>query len=235
MSNQEVTQADKARLLLNSPNLANRWVEFGNEKLPILHLSIGELEQFRAYCAPIEETYLKFADSELPLTDFLVLYRDQIIEIFQHSVPEAASIALHMPTTKIVATARPLEAFHAVLAQWVHNLEIGRLHEAFPAPQSDSDEESTLDQGNPLSTVQKLMSAYHCSFEDALNRTTPQIYLMGVDAAWSYESIRADKSKKRSIPNLKKDGKLDGNAYAQYLQGIQGGFAGVDATPRVGK
>lgn len=226
-----MNQADKTRLLLNSTELANRWVEFCGERRPILHLSLGDLERFRVYCVPIEALYLRFAESERPFTDFLALYADDVISVLQESVPEAAAIALRMPTTKIVAAGRPLEAFHAILAQWVHNLEIGALQTAFPAPESDPDEKDTPDQGNPLSTVQKLLSAYHgLSMKAALKLTTPQVYLLGVDAAWTYESVKSDgKKTRRTAPPAKKGEKRWKSAaeYQAYVQGLQGNMPGV--------
>ena len=217
---QEITQADRARLLLNTVDLSNRWVDFGELRYPILHLSIGDLERFRAVCTPIEELYLEFSKSELPFIDFISVYRDEILEIFQNNVPDAASIVLRLPTTKIVAVNRPLEAFHAILHQWVHNLELGWLHTAFPAPESDFDEEVDVEHQNPLSTVQKLMSAYHCSFEDAISRTTPQVYLMGVDAAWAYENIKKDKPKKLAMPKQGTQ-KMTAAEFKEYLTNIQ--------------
>lgn len=224
-------QADKARLVLNSPELANRWVEFAGVRYPVLHLSLGALEQFRAFCAPIEALYLKFSESERSLVEFLSLYPIDVFTVFRNSVPQAASIVLGIQTAKIVAVARPLEAFQAVLAQWVHNLEIGALQTAFPAPENDPDEQTTPDYGNPLSTVQKLMSAYHCSFEDALSRTTPQVYLLGVDAAWSYESMKPEgKTRSRRTPTPPtKGGKRwkSADEYRQYLETLPSNLMGV--------
>ena len=239
----EITPTDRARLMLNLPDLANRFVEFAGVKYPILHLSIGDLEQFRAACAPIEAMYLKFSQSEMSLLNFMEIYTVDLEKIFIENVPIAAGIALRLPTTKIVASNHPLEAFTAILTQWVHNLEIGALQKAFPAPESDDKEKDDQDHQNPLSTVQKLMSAYHCSFEDAISRTTPQIYLMGVDAAWSYENIKTEGKKKHTTkaPPVK-DGKRWKTAeeYRQYLgQGLNRYQAnmtkmGISNDPRAG-
>jgi len=220
---------DRARLMLNLPNLANRFVEFNGVSYPILHLGIGDLEQFRAACTPLEELYLEFVKSELPFTAFLEVYNDEIVEILIKAVPRTASIVLGLPEAAVIASGSPLSAFSAVLAQWLHNQEIGALQALFPPPPDDEPEKELAGDPsamNPLSVVQKMASAYHWPEDAILKMTLPKIYLMGNDSAWSYATIKSDSTRTKKKPIIaggKKQKNFDNMTagdYKQYLNNV---------------
>jgi hypothetical protein len=227
----QLSPADKARLMLNLPSIANRFVEFDGKRFPVVHLGIGDLEQFRAAVAPIETLYLQFANSERSLIEFMQLHAKEIAEMFTKDVPKAASIVLGLPEGTLMAPCAPLSAFSVVLGQWLHNQEIGALQGLFPPP-PDDDEERELEGDpsamNPLGIVQKLASAYHWDQEQILKTTVPQVYLMGNDAAWSYARIKSDSpssstsKRKPIIVNGKKRSGFEGMTSAEYQQYLAG-------------
>lgn len=232
--NQEVevedtlTAADRARIMLNTPDLANRFAEFGEATIPIIHLGIAQFERFRAACTPIEEFYKTFCESELPIVDFLRIYSDEAKQIFNVDVPKAASIATRTLVEYIYATCKPLQALAIVLAQWMHNLEIVRLQNIFPHPDPDSTEFSDPNVGNPMTILERMAASYPWSKTELLEVTGPQVYLMGVSSAWSYERAKSDsdhkptpKSKVKS--NNKPDKKFKAmklNEYKNYLASV---------------
>jgi hypothetical protein len=226
-----LSPADKARLMLNTPELANRWVEFQGKSVAILHLGIGDLERFRAATAPIEALYLKFAQSERSLVEFMLLHEREFVEMFTKDVPKAAAVVLGTIEGAVIASCCPLGAFSLVLGQWLHNQEIGALQALFPPP-PDDDEDRELEgdpsANNPLAIVQKLASAYHWEKDAIMKTTVPQVYLMGNDAAWSYARIKTD-SPSGSAPRRKPiivDGKkrlgFDGMSAAEYQKYLAG-------------
>lgn len=228
MSSQPLSVKDRARLLLNSAELANRSVEFGNKTYPILHLSVGRLEKFRAAIEPIERLYMDLAGIDLPFINAIQLEHDRCVEVFKTAIPLAASIVLNIPEDEVRAKCNPIKTFEIVLAQWIHNLEISHLQDVFPHPDDDEYDSSDPNEGNPLSIIEKLASAYHWTYEEALSRTIPQIYLMGVSSAWSYEKIKNGDSKKAPIQvegkrfNNFKD--MSAGEYNEYLKSVMGGM-----------
>lgn len=223
---------DRARLMLNLPTLANRWVDFAGIRYPIMHLGVGDLEQFRAAIAPIETLYMELEKADLPFIPFIRAYREEIHNLLVDRVPKAAAIVLGLTEDTVITSCCPLGAFSAVIAQWLHNQEIGALQGLFPSPDGEQEVELEGDPSasNPLSIVQKMASAYHWPEADILKMTVPKIYLMGNDAAWSYAKIKAEKpeqgktlKKAPIIINGKKRENFKGmtpDEYRDYLAGI---------------
>lgn len=234
---------DRARLVLNTPDLANRSVPFGKGTIPVIHLGIGPLERFRAACVPIEDLYKKMCEVDIPVPQFLKLYKEECLQILTVSVPRAAAVAMGCSEKDIRRYCRPLDTLCVILSQWLHNQEIGKLQELFPHPESDDEETDDPNLGNPLSIVERMASVYPWSFDELLSRTVPQIYLMGVSSAWAYEKAKASsdtpnrpgKPKTNRMP-IEVDGqkhpnfkKMTADQYREYLNKVMGA-APVDQT-----
>lgn len=184
-----LSSADHARLMLNTPETANKWFRLGANEVPILHLGIGDLTRFRAAFEPIGEIYDEFVKSELSIADFMLYSREEVIRLLCEHAPKAAAIVLGVTTEEARLISSPLELLGLVVTQWNHNTEIGQLPILFPHPDGD-DEEDDDNNGGPLATVERLMSAYHgMTYEAALQQTAPQVYLMGYSSAVAYKKI----------------------------------------------
>lgn len=184
--------------MLNTPDLANRFTEFDGQVIPIMHLGIAKFERFRAACAAIEDLYKDFCDSELPIVDYLRLYSEEAKKVFAESVPRAAAISTGSTTEDIQTHCRPLEALAIVMSQWLHNMEIVKLQTAFPHPETDDKHKASPNDGNPMAVLERMASAYPWSRNELLEVTGPQVYLMGVSSAWSYENAKDDSDATRS-------------------------------------
>lgn len=224
-----LTPADRARIMLNTPDLANRFVEFGGQSLPIIHLGIAQFERFKAACSPIEELYKLFCESELPIVDFLRIYADESREIFLNYVPRGAGIATRTTTDSIREYCRPLEGLAIVLSQWLHNMEIVRLQTIFPHPEGDSNLPADPNAGNPMTILERMATSYPWSRTELLEVTGPQVYLMGVSSAWAYERAKSesDTDHSKNGKNLRKPNKpakdfkkMKLNEYKNYLASV---------------
>jgi hypothetical protein len=189
----QLSAADAARLMLNTPDLANRFVRVGKKKFPILHLGLGSLQRFRAAIGPLEEVYSQFANSNWPIKDFLEVYRREIVGMLKEAVPLAASICLGLSVEELKRLGSPVSLLNVVISQWVHNNEIAKVQQMFPHP--DEDDEPQESDGNPMAIVERLQSAYHISEAEALSYTLPKIYMRGQSAAMSYK--RAEDAAKK--------------------------------------
>jgi hypothetical protein len=185
----ELSAADHARLMLNTPETADKWIRIGEDQVLILHLGIGDLKRFEAAFEPIGKIYDEFVASNMPVADFIILNRDEIIRLQCEHAPKAAAIILGVTPAEARRIGSPLELLALVVAQWNHNLEIGQLAVLFPHPDGEDEEDGDND-GGPLATVERLMSAYHgMTYEAALQQTAPQIYLMGYSSAVAYKKL----------------------------------------------
>lgn len=198
-----LSAADRARLMLNTPETANRWFWLGAENIPILHLGIGDLARFDAAFEPIQKLYEEFVKSDAPIPDFMIYSREEVIRLLCEHAPKAAAVILGVTPEEVRLAGSPLELLALVVAQWNHNLEIGQLAVIFPHPDGDDDDDEASD-GGPLSTVDRLMSAYHgMTYSGALAQTAPQVYLMGYSSAVAYKKLEDKHEAERDTPNGK--------------------------------
>lgn len=183
-----LTQSDHARLMLNTSDVANRYVRLKGKSYPILHLGIGKMAVFKAEFEWVERLYQEFVQSKKTLSDFLFTYRDELYELLVDHLPKAAAAILNTTEDRAKALGTPLELLNLVLSQWVHNLEIIRLKTLYPHPEDSDEPEDETD--NPLAVVERLMAAYNgMTYEAAVAHSVPQIYLMGQNSAVAYKKL----------------------------------------------
>jgi hypothetical protein len=175
--------------------LANRYACINGSYLPILHLGLGNLERFRSAISPLEELYKLFVDSELPLLDFLEVYKVEVRSILLDTLPRCGALSLNTSLENAVNFKNPLALLNATLQQWVHNFEIGRIRKLFPHPDDEEKQrEPDPSDDNPECLIERLQSAYHCSRSEALETTVPQVYLKGQSSAWAYKKAKDESS-----------------------------------------
>lgn len=185
----ELDLENRARLLTNSPDMANRWVSIAGTQYPILHLGIGNMEIFKSKVAKLESYYSSLAESELGLVEFLDIYGDDVVNLLENSIPHAASVCIGVSQKELKKKATPIELLTIVISQWAHNMEIGTIRDIYPFPDSDDDDDEEY-KDNPMTIVERLMSGFHCSKEEAMRFTYPQVYMMSVSNAESYERAK---------------------------------------------
>jgi hypothetical protein len=196
-----LSQRDRARLLNNLPRDANRFVYLNGERLAILHMSVEDLESFRAFTRPLEEIMQFLLENETDFARYAIEATDLHATLFKHEVVEAAALALRMKTKKLKRIATPLALLNVVVEQWLHNLEIGWLRDRFPYP-PDDDEETFTDeqlgikgdpnQENPVAFAEGLCEKYHISLFEVRRHTVPHIYLLGCQAAWKAHRFKRE-------------------------------------------
>jgi hypothetical protein len=236
--------ADQARIMLNTPETANRFVVLNGVEYPILHLGIGDVALFKAAFEPLDKLYRAFVQSQLPIVDFLLSYKGDLNFVFSEAVPRVAGIVLRLSPKQATGLGSPLELLNLVIAQWTHNLEIIKIRELYPHPDEDDDYDES--DSNPVSLVERLMAAYHgMTYEGALRHSIPQVYLMGQSSAVAYarmeeesESNTKSNGKRRATPKKKKGIMFEGKywpnpksmgaaRYRRYLGGaVENAYSG---------
>lgn len=183
-----ISAKDRARLLLNTPETANRFVWFDGSKVPILHLPLGKLEMFRGATEEIEQLlHCGFSEG---FNATLMGNKKLVNHLIKTDLVSAASIVLNTPVTVIKKSGYgPMVILAIVLEQWVHNSEAEVIKKIFPMPPDDKQDIDIPDdpsEDNPLSLIERMASGYHWDIDKAITLTLPQIYLMGSSGAWSW-------------------------------------------------
>lgn len=189
-----LTPSDKARIMANDVESANRFVWVGDRMLPILHLSIVDLERFKAAVLPLE----RLVEEGLDRGFSNILQNHKDIDGLKRSVLLSASIALRMSVDEIrLCGEHPLSLIGIVLQQWAHNFEIEEIRKRFPAPPPDKDDKEAREphpadptEDNPLSVVERFSSSFHWSYNDILKLTMPQVMLISSSSSWSWYQSR---------------------------------------------
>lgn len=197
-----ISHRDRARLLENSARTANRWVWVNGVLEPVLHLSVIDLEWFRALVAPIEELYSEA--QEHGFIETMTLHSDKAVSLCQNEVVEAAAVALHRDADDLRRSGASLmELLNVLIAQWLHNFEIAKIQELFTAPPDDKPDVSipadpTAD--NPLAPISQIATGFHWSFAECAKLTVPQIYLLSNASGWSWHrsEVQSDPEKAKA-------------------------------------
>ena len=235
--NPRICASDRARLLLNTPETANRFVWFNDRLSPILHLPLHKLERFRGATEPMEE--LMSLGFEVGFKEIIFSNRKAVNEIMKTNLVEAAAIVLNITNDEVRSSGTgPMAVLSIVLEQWVHNSEAEVIKKIFPMPPNDKDDielEDDPSEDNPLALVEKMASGYHWPLEKSLELTLPQIYLMGNSSAWSWHKseIKSEDgdSPRKARHTMKVPKEVDGKSfksfkemtstqYKQYLQDV---------------
>lgn len=198
-----ISAKDRARLLLNTPETANRFVWYRGKLWPILHLPIGRLERFRGATEEIEK-FLQagFANG---FEETLAANKKFANEQMKTDLVSAAAIALNVTEEDVKTSGHgPMEVLTIVLEQWVHNSEAEVIKKIIPMPPDDKDQLDVPDdpsEDNPLSLIERMASGYHWDVEKSIQLTLPQVYLMGSSGAWSwYRSELKSKNNDNDVP-----------------------------------
>ncbi len=183
-----ISAKDRARLLLNTPDTANRFVWFCGRLIPILHLPLGKLERFRGATEEMEQ--ILFSGFREGFSVTLQANKKRVNELLKTDLVLAAAIALDTSPTEIKSAGYgPMEILTMVLEQWVHNSEAEVIKQIFPMPPDDKQDIEVPEdpsEDNPLSLVERMASGYHWDLDKAIKLTLPQVYLMGSSGAWSW-------------------------------------------------
>jgi hypothetical protein len=192
VSSDKFSNRDLARLRTNDPRLANRFIELEGIKFPILHLSLADLDIFRALTEKLDDLFSAIANET-----FFKLLNDQsyeLIDFMNNDIPVAASLTLHISAQECKLQFSPITLLRVVMKQWLHNFEIDRVQKLFPMPKDDENHEDLPEQpqGNPCSMDERLCSNFHWTLEQSQAITFPQAYLISNESAWSYAKIKAN-------------------------------------------
>lgn len=183
-----VSARDRARLLTNAPRYANRFVWVGGRRHAILHLSLVDLECFRAAVERMAALVAEGAEVGFSLA--LLAQPELVRDVLKRDAVEAAAIALRLSPDEVRELgAHPLELVAVAVAQIAHNLEVDRIREIFPLPPDDEAEVDVPDDpsdANPFAVVEKLASGYHWTLDECLRKTLPQVYLLANASAWTW-------------------------------------------------
>lgn len=212
-----LSAADSARLLLNTPRVANRWVWVAGRRYPILHLSIADLAEFRAHSVSFEN-FLAAAEREGGFAKVIHAHTREVRLLLDENVVWAAALALGLPETHVRQMgAHPLELLIAIGEQWIHNLETDYVRRLFPMPEDDDDDDDDADEAldgdpsaeNPLAIVERMASGFHWPPRETLSLTMPQVYLLSNSSAWSYARTRRRADRDPDAPDKPKKQKLE--------------------------
>lgn len=237
-------QAARARLLLNTEEVADTFVELAGHRYAILHLPVGKLEQFRAATSNLESLLIDASADGASFEDVLYDDVDRLFRLALEDIPRAAALALRMTTEEVRSLGvGPLDLIDVVLTQWLHNAEADKIAARFGPPPPDEDDELEIDcpddptEENPFAIVERMATGYQWTLEQTLALTLPQIYLIGNAGSWSWHRSEL-KSKLKSgdedgpRPRVRpvKDGKpvkrikdMTADEYKIYIANMFGG------------
>jgi len=213
---------DRARLLNNRSLDANRFITSCGARHAILHLTLRDMETFRAATIDIEQLFIAYLQSGVPIDKFVIANRSAVIAILQEQIPVAASLVLRTTPEDLMLHNNPLELLEVVIEQWTHNLEINQIREMFPYPPDEDRKHTDEELGivddpngeNPVALIDGLCQTYHWDYERALDRTIIQVYLLGIASAWSHYRM-----KKESDINSEQGGGQGGKKGPQQRNG----------------